>query len=502
MCKIETYSQKIDSLYLAKYQAKPGSLEYLNTLVAIGEYYAKRKILDSSFYYYYTALSIADSLQSKNINIKYKIQVGLANGFRKLKKYDKALSLYEAALANYQKKQDTASIIVIYNNIALVYKDQKKYQEAKTYYEKALVLHEKLVKNQYWYEQSIMLYNNLSNLCALTGDMQKSRELLEIAITFCEKSNNPIIEASSYINLAERYLALGLLDKVAPLLEKAVDAGKKVQALEVISEGYRLLSLYYEKKQDLQNALNYYKKYDSLSQHILNESKLKQIFDLENEYRIAQKDKEILRKQKELEISKHNQTRNYFLLWIMTSLFLVTLIGIRNLYLRNKRQQAEKKLVIHELEQALIYQEELKSQIEFQQRELLSSSLQKAQQHEAIVQIKEYVKKTSDSMQESIQKIRHLVNAVEDIEKDWAEFKLRFEKIHTNFFKHLQERFPELTQNDLRMCAFIKLQLDKKQIAALLNVTLKAVEISRYRLKKKLDLNPEDDLNKFIQNFD
>lgn len=506
----EVWSQppELEKLWQIKNTTPPNSHKYLESIADLGDYYSKREILDSAFYYYYLAIPLSDSLN--NLNVKHQVLTGLANSLLTKKDYEKALNYYKQCLDYYLSQKDTLRVIITYNNIALVYKNKKNYEYAKSNYEKALNLLKSLPKqDDKWYEQAVMLENNLANVHALLGDVECSIKILEGTLSYLDKIQNPIYQAATYLNLADRYIELSRFSEAHNFLQKSLQIGQQIQALDIVSQSYKHIAEIYEKTQNFSQALLYYKKYDSLDKKILNEANLKQINELENKYELAKKDQAILRKEKELEKIRYERNRNYLILGILVSLLITTIVGLRNLYLRNKRQQAEKKVVACELERTLMMQEELKSQqealkhqLEYQQKELLSATLQKTQQHEAILQIKEYVKKSSDKSQENIQKIKQLISSTENLEKDWNEFKMRFEKIHENFFKHLQEKYPELTENDLRMCAFIKLHLDKKQIATLLNITPKAVEMSRYRLKKKLHLHADENLNKFIQNFE
>jgi FixJ family two-component response regulator len=68
-----------------------------------------------------------------------------------------------------------------------------------------------------------------------------------------------------------------------------------------------------------------------------------------------------------------------------------------------------------------------------------------------------------------------------------------------DFQNRLRERYPHLTKNDLKLCAYIRLNLSSKEIASLMFVTVRAVEISRFRLRKRLDLDKGINLNEFIQ---
>lgn len=77
-------------------------------------------------------------------------------------------------------------------------------------------------------------------------------------------------------------------------------------------------------------------------------------------------------------------------------------------------------------------------------------------------------------------------------------FLIKFEQKHRTFFKALKEAYPLLTNNDLRLCACLKLNMDTKDIASLMNLSIRAVENNRYRLRKKLNLQPAQNLNEFF----
>ena len=81
------------------------------------------------------------------------------------------------------------------------------------------------------------------------------------------------------------------------------------------------------------------------------------------------------------------------------------------------------------------------------------------------------------------------------------EFETRFEQVHEAFFVQLNSRFPDLTPNDRRICAFLKLNMSTKDIALLTNRSPRSIESARYRLKKKLGLGAEDDILNFLQSI-
>ena len=84
---------------------------------------------------------------------------------------------------------------------------------------------------------------------------------------------------------------------------------------------------------------------------------------------------------------------------------------------------------------------------------------------------------------------------------DWQIFQTNFDRIHENFFRNLHTRYPELTSNDLRFCAYFRLNLTTKDIAHLMNISSKGVEVARYRIRKKINIPSEKNISEFLIEF-
>ncbi len=100
--------------------------------------------------------------------------------------------------------------------------------------------------------------------------------------------------------------------------------------------------------------------------------------------------------------------------------------------------------------------------------------------------------------------LRKLIRAIDqhlDSEHDWALFEAAFNEVHDDFFKRLMSAYPDLTPGDLRLAAYLKLNLSSKEIAPLLNISVRGVENKRYRLRRKLGLSEEENLTEFILHF-
>ena len=97
-----------------------------------------------------------------------------------------------------------------------------------------------------------------------------------------------------------------------------------------------------------------------------------------------------------------------------------------------------------------------------------------------------------------VKKIIDLIDKNMDLEDDWQVFEKHFNEANSDFLSRIKDDFPQLTPRDLRMCAYLKMNLSSKEIAPLLGISEKSVEVHRYRLRKKLDLTSDSNLSVFM----
>ncbi|SKB26063.1 Y_Y_Y domain-containing protein [Parapedobacter luteus] len=156
-----------------------------------------------------------------------------------------------------------------------------------------------------------------------------------------------------------------------------------------------------------------------------------------------------------------------------------------------------------EKEVVRLQNEKLEAEIAFKNKELANMTMHLIQRGEVLSKIKEtilaVVKKHDfpDSTINFRQLIR-LIRTAERTEEDWEQFSVHFNHVNQGFFARLKQLYPDLTPNELKLCAFLRMNLSSKEIAQLMNITIKAVEVSRYRLRKKIKLDPEQNLYEFL----
>lgn len=140
--------------------------------------------------------------------------------------------------------------------------------------------------------------------------------------------------------------------------------------------------------------------------------------------------------------------------------------------------------------------ERLESDVNFKNKELASVTMHLVQRGKLLSNIKEDLVRLQRHIDnpagaQEFKKVIRMLNDDESNEEDWEHFSIHFDQVHSNFLAGLKGRFPTLTSTDLKLCAYLRMNLSSKEIAQLMNISLRGVEISRYRLRKKL-LIPTD----------
>ncbi|MFY0627153.1 MAG: carbohydrate kinase [Reichenbachiella sp.] len=144
---------------------------------------------------------------------------------------------------------------------------------------------------------------------------------------------------------------------------------------------------------------------------------------------------------------------------------------------------------------------ELKKSLDDKNKELAASSIQLHNKDEFLMEIKQTISGLSLGEKENkeINKILTKIESQVNGSKDWENFEEQFDLLHSDFFKKLREDFPKLSLSEAKLCMFLKMKLSTKEIANQLNLSVRGVETRRYRLRKKLQLGKEIDIEEFLE---
>lgn len=147
--------------------------------------------------------------------------------------------------------------------------------------------------------------------------------------------------------------------------------------------------------------------------------------------------------------------------------------------------------------------EKLELEIETKNSELASNAMHLVQKAELMSNIKAELFKVKKELKDDTQitdfnRIIRLLDAEEKSDESWEQFSVHFDKVHVNFLKHLKEAYPRISSTELRLSAYLKMNLSTKEIASLMKISPRGVEVGRYRLRKKLDLPSHTNLFEFF----
>ena len=166
---------------------------------------------------------------------------------------------------------------------------------------------------------------------------------------------------------------------------------------------------------------------------------------------------------------------------------------------KTESQNAEKEIM-------KLYNDKLQAEISHKNMQLADSTLSIIRKNEVLIEIKTELEKQKEELGSRyparyLQRLTTLIDRNISNDNDWEIFEALFDQAHENFFKRLKQSYPDLTQSDLKLCAYLKLNLSSKEIAPLLNISIRGVEIRRYRLRKRLALDADYNLVEFIMQF-
>ncbi len=449
--------------------------------------------------------------------------------------YNKAYDNYWQALVLAQKTNDSIRLAEIFNGIGLVYYYFGRNNEAKKYFDQSLNFRRKLIELKKISQDAItsnylsytQYYRNISNielakkyLDSAYYSHKKSTSIKNYYILFEEAlldiSNNNYKTALSKVLEVRTYFK-----KVNPSYLIIIDTtlGDIYRELQNISlsihyykEAISLYNQYNAHKDSLlkihQNLSKIYEEkqqFDLAYKHLLLAQKFydltygnnnKDLLEVKDRHRQEIEKQQNLLKEKQIQELQDEERISYlqFVISVITTISLI-LFGLGYFkYIQNKHK-SERALLEEKQKLSLRKKEEV---LEMKNRELTSSALKLIEKEEFISQLSKNLS-SKDFDKRQVKKMLKSFQSSPD--STWKDFEARFVSINSDFYKNLQRDFPNLTQTDLKICALVKLNFTSKDISKLLGISPESVHTSRYRLRKKLNLTRNDNLEEFINKY-
>ena len=201
----------------------------------------------------------------------------------------------------------------------------------------------------------------------------------------------------------------------------------------------------------------------------------------------------------------------YFLLFC-TAIYFLYKWQLKKFRLQQTKYEEEQKRLqyLHQLEidktsneLVTLRNEKLQTEIDFKNSELATSAMHLVQKGELLTKIKTELNQMLKGIEneKAVNEIKKMIKVLSEddkMDKDWEHFAQHFDKVHSDFVVGLKEKHATLTANELKLCAYLRMNLSTKEIAQLMNISVRGVEISRYRLRKKLNLTTETSLFDYL----
>lgn len=184
--------------------------------------------------------------------------------------------------------------------------------------------------------------------------------------------------------------------------------------------------------------------------------------------------------------------RSAWAILLYALLLAAVVLSVVRFFVQRHRKQLER-----------LEKERLEEEVKLKSKELASTIMGSIQKREVLIDIKEELSAQKAALGKAYpdkyyHKICSIIDSQLGSEADWSAFESNFDNIHSNFFSTLRERYPSLTDTDLRFCAYLHLNLTSKDIASLMNISLKGVEAARSRIRKKIQLPKNQSLTSFM----
>jgi tetratricopeptide (TPR) repeat protein/DNA-binding CsgD family transcriptional regulator len=455
-------------------------MEMAQSLDAIGTIYYDIGNQNKSSESFYSSLKIYEKLNQKSgLGATY-CRIGTL--YLDQKDFDKAASYYSKSIDIAKEINSQEGIASNLNNLAKVYYQQKDYEKSLVTFEEAL--HINLESgNQYLIGSN---YLNISEVYLSQGRYDEAIEYVYKARGIFEKLGNKLRFAKTQIMLSKIYLQTGNSTKSDSMALSSLAIGLGNGYKDVIVASAEQLSKSYLAKMDSVKAFRYY---------IIEKQYKDSLFLDEKQKTLTRLELQVQFEKNEYDLKMARQKRNIAIFIVSGALLfslVIILLILKQLKMRAKQGQLEK----------ASYEKEL----EFKNKELVINVMSLMKKNEMLTDLSEKLirieeESTTPESKATIKKVAHELQKSQD-EEIWKEFSTRFKEVHGDFYSRLLKKFPLLTPNELKLCAFLRLNMSSKDIAELTGQRVSTLETARYRLRQKLGIvNSETNLVTFLSSF-
>jgi len=439
----------------------------------------------------YTKLEKTNPIQSQ-IGRSKCLQL-ISTIYTRQEKYSEAMQISREVISILEKNDDKSGTLgLAYSSLGILYEYQKKQDSAALFFNLALKDFQK--SNNLAYLPNA--YIKLGESEIKQNRKENGLDYFKKGLAIANKSDNKQAQVTCLLAIGNLYLK----DSNFTLARENFQKANQI-SIFLSDKIFEIMTL--ERLIELNNLQKNYPETTLLQKRLIllkEESysieRAKIVKNLEIQFNIAEKNRKLAFISKEKEVAK---LMNYLLVSLFIILVIISIsvyLYLKNINKRDKQLLLTKEALLDSLEKQRELEEiQFQNDLDYKESQLSSITLHMLQKNELLTEIKTAI----DNQQPlSEQQLIKMVNRHFEQNNVWNDFDRYFESINKNFYTRLKQAHPEISANDLKICALIKLNLSIKEMSTILNISPDSVKTSRYRLRKKLKLTADENLTEFI----
>ncbi|MGZ2370626.1 tetratricopeptide repeat protein [Ancylomarina sp. YFZ004] len=448
-----------------------------NALVAAYQLAGNFKLANSYYYalkYFIRYGEIASALkETYEMGVSFYYQGEM---YYRLKNYEKAEISYLKAIEHFKKENRYNDLGDCYYNLGLLY-HKSDLNKALRYYEKA---HH--CEQNYDLNSDFDIYlNNVACIYIQKGELKKAKIMLDSAYSISHNNNKSLSYLQS--SYGEYYQEKKQYKQAEKAYLESINIHQKLSNIVEIHKLSLQLSNVYKEMNNYKLALSFYKQHKEIQDSIDKINNIKQ-------YQKQEFEKNLKQLEHNNKIKILNQKRNDLYYRIVIFFFFILLLSIVTTILFKKKLEMKK---IHlSKENQSLKESLLVEKLENKNKELTTNALLLGERNELMKNVSEKLNSCKPKLKKA--NVEIIQEVIDDLsskinEKQWDEFEQNFSNLHPVFFNNLLAEFPTLSSKEVKLCSLLKLNMTSKEIAQINHMTTNSVEVSRSRLRKKLDLS-------------
>ncbi|MDR2223935.1 MAG: tetratricopeptide repeat protein [Flavobacteriaceae bacterium] len=488
---------------------------------------------------YYASKALTYTHETPNEDLQNKLNNAFGKYYRLIGDYPNSLLYSLKGLS--LKNNDDLNMMNIYNNLGGVYFELDDIDKAIEYFEKLYAVANKVNDKK----RLAVAEGNLGSAYLLKNDYLKAKEYLNKSKTFFETNRDTLNVIKICTTLSKLELQQKNYAQAHLYLKRAEELCMENEDAKVaLGLVYQHYGNFFLKQQKYDLSKQYYNKVYNLSiEKKIPRDQLNAMFGLrdvnmatknfqeafsnQNEYyklrdsiygiKMQQKMEEIKwsseledqRIQNKLLQGKYEaEQQRKSILTILYLIVIVSIVSFATLfYMNSKKSLRISKLTNEKLEERVLAEQQMKEiqeqqfqqELEVKNQELIALNILILAKNKIFSEVENIIEKEDN--EEVITELKRKVKSNKNQEKDWDKFKTIFEKTHPNFYQTIDEKYPQLSKTEVRICSYIKIAMPKGEICAMMNINHSSLIKTRYRIRKKLNLESTDDLDEFVRSW-